>query len=201
MFKTRAAHSNTKRIINLVNKKNGISRLFSYVWLRIKRRPGDPKFVALGMAIGMAVNFIPGIGIHLPVGLFFCYMLRADYLAFLVGSSLANFATLPLFWLMTYRVGVAVIGRMPQHDGHIEKLSWDLLIDNPLGVFLPMCVGGFILGMVASIISYYITYYAVKTYQTQRAKHSSQKLEDIAQVAAYGMVEDPQVNEKQDNND
>jgi uncharacterized protein len=195
MFQTRHSLSQSKRMINSLMRQNGVQRLCAYVWLRIKRRPGDPKFVARGMAVGMAVNFIPGIGIHLPIGLATCYLLKADYIAFFVGSSLANFATLPFFWLMMYRVGAVVIGRLPQNDGHIAKLSWDLLVNNPLEVLLPMCVGGLILGVAASTISYYMTYYAVKTYRQQRAVRSSQKLEDIAKAAAYGMVEDLQSHE------
>lgn len=189
VFQRRDKRSAWQSVREIAYPSKGLSRPFSYIWLRIKRRPGTPEYVAKGFAIGMLISFTPLIGAHVVGAIFIAWMFRADALAAVFASLIINApVTFGIIFPLTYRVGKAVMNLQPrfaavQLDSYQELLqkmwpieSWTQLRHITWELFLPMTIGGFVTGIPVSIGCYYIVRKAVIIFKEQRSHLKQMRL-------------------------
>ena len=88
---------------------NKFKRFINYYKLRLARLPASPYAISSGFACGSMVSFTPLLGLHFILAIIFAYLLRANYIAALLGTIVGNPITFPFIWGLIYKVGASVI--------------------------------------------------------------------------------------------
>lgn len=142
-------------------------RVVTYFQHRLFRSSDSTYRVAGGLATGVAVSFTPLLGLHLVQTLLFAHIFRQSKAAALIGTLWGNPWTLPLMFYGDYKLGVFVMEIFWQ--GRFAALpaehSWDHFLSNPVGLFLPMLIGGVLCAFAAWFVSYGLLYYPVRLMQ------------------------------------
>ncbi len=118
-------------------------------------------------------------------------LFRGNVLASAIGTFFGNPWTFILIWLADYEIGVSVIhslgygadlkvlsmeelgvtmGHVLQFMSFSGAVTWsDLAVDFEQ-VFIPMLIGGIVLGLIAWFVSFFLTFWAVKGWRAHRTK-------------------------------
>ena len=133
---------------------------------RLKKLPGDPHYVAKGMAIGVFVSMTPTIPFHTVIALALAFIFRASKLAAAMGVWFSNPLTIPIFYFASYQVGSLLFGHLSACKGVCESIT-DLL---KLGVEVTLAsiVGGIIIGIIPAVAAYFITRTVVTRVKTHQ---------------------------------
>ena len=191
MFRRRKPLSTFSQMRSVLWPARGFRRLFSYLFQRIIRLPGTPASIAIGFASGVAASFTPFLGFHFIIGGALAMLFRGNILASAIGTFFGNPWTFILIWLADYETGISVIhslgygsglrvlsieelgevmGQVMQFMSFSGTLEWaDLAVDFKQ-VFTPMLIGGIVLGSVAWVVSFLLTFWVVKVWRVHRAK-------------------------------
>jgi len=201
MFRRRKPLSTLNQMRAFIWPERGFRRLFSYLFQRIIRLPGSPASIASGFAAGVAASFTPFLGLHFILAAALAMLFRGNVLASAIGTFFGNPWTFILIWLADYEVGLGIIRSLNYgadlHVLSIEELgeimgnalkfmsfsgaiSWAEMSRDLEQVFMPLLIGGTMLGAVAGLISFLITLWVVKGWRLHRAR----RLEKAAARAA-----------------
>jgi uncharacterized protein len=122
---------------------------------RLKDLPGDPHYVAKGMAIGVFVAMTPTIPLHTVIALALAFIFRASKIAAAIGVWVSNPLTIPIFYFASYQAGSLLFGHLTTCNGVCESIT-DLL---KLGgaVALQSIIGGIVIGIGPAAAAYFIT--------------------------------------------
>ena len=119
----------------------------------------SPKKIALGMGIGVLMAFSPLAGTQTVSALFLAFLFRANRISTLAGTLVANPFTMPVFYFSEILIGKEILGfslATPEGGwGDIDGVftfGRDILFSSFLGFA--------ILGPLASIVFYLVTYRA-----------------------------------------
>lgn len=167
--------------------EKGWKRPFGYIWLRLKRRPGTPDYIAKGFAIGILISFSPFLGIHFFGAIALAWIFRADAIAAALASLLINApVSFAVIFPLTYRVGRAVLDLRPRfHNVQIDNYdklwrkmwpieSWNHFVQIFWELFVPMTIGGLIVGVPVAMACYYFVKKTIQLFKDQRS-HLFQK--------------------------
>ena len=208
MFRRRRPLSVLNQLRAVIWPERGFRRLFSYLFQRIIRLPGTPASIASGFAGGVAASFTPFLGLHFIIGAALAMLFRGNVLASAIGTFFGNPWTFILIWLADYEVGLgiihamgygadlhvlsidelgAIMGNAMQFMSFSGAVTWAQLSRDLEQVFMPLLIGGTVLGAIAWVISFLLTLWAVKGWRLHRAR----RLLKAAQRAA---------NSRRDNN-
>ena len=191
MFRRRKPLSVFNKLRAVLWPARGFRRLFSYLFQRIIRLPGTPVSIASGFASGVAASFTPFIGFHFLIGGAFAMLLRGNVLASVIGTFFGNPWTFIPIWLADYKVGLGVLRAMGYGD-NLRALTIDelgVILTSVLQflslsgnvssselfvkveyVLMPMLIGGGVLGIIAWLVSFLLSLWAVKGWRIHRAK-------------------------------
>ncbi len=178
MFRRRKKLSFIRSLRAIFFPRKGWRRIFYYLTHRLRRRPGDPHYIAMGAACGVGISFMPFLGVHLLSAYCLTRLLRGDVFAMIVGTAIGNPWTLPIMLFGSYYVGNLIIGSFSQHHDitlNAMELSFSTIMDEPLTLLLPMTVGAIVLGLISGITTYYLVFTMVRGYQTHRKKQLSDR--------------------------
>ncbi|MFO7751870.1 MAG: DUF2062 domain-containing protein [Desulfobacteraceae bacterium] len=157
---------------------------------KIKKLQGDPHSVALGMAIGVFVGVTPTIPLHTVIAVAMAYILKCSKPAAALGVWVCNPFTVVFFYFASYKAGVALFGEtLTDADtvrAFVENIEKDIgihdrivyfaeFIRTRLKLFFIMLAGGFVLGIPAGVISYFLTKDLIIKARTAKAKISSRR--------------------------
>jgi len=201
MFRRRKPLSVLKQLRAVIWPQRGFRRLFSYLFQRIIRLPGTPASIASGFASGIAASFTPFLGLHFILAGALALLFRGNVLASTIGTFFGNPWTFVLIWLADYEVGLwfihafgygadlhvlsidelgVIIGNAMRFVSFSGTISWADVSRDIEQMFMPMLIGGAVLGLIAWVISFLLTLWAVKGWRLHRAK----RLLKVAQRAA-----------------
>ena len=190
MFRRRKPLSVLKKLRAVIWPERGFRRLLSYLVQRIVRLPGTPASIASGFASGVAASFTPFLGLHFILAGALAMLVRGNVLASAIGTFFGNPWTFILIWLADYEVGLGVIhalgyggdlnvmsidelisimGNVMRFLSFSGNISWAELSRDIEQVFMPMLIGGTVLGTIAGVISFLLTLWAVKGWRLHRA--------------------------------
>ena len=142
-------------------------RLIKYYLLRFVRLKGEPRELALGMALGIFSGMMPIIPFHTALAIALALIFKGSKITAAIGCWISN----PLDWVvlyyMNYKIGAVILGLsennksfavIMDHLRHGEEgmtLIRDIMsASGPIiGAFL---LGGLIMGIFAGIPSYFI---------------------------------------------
>lgn len=164
----------------------GWRRATKYVILRIIRLSDATHKIALGLTLGTLVSFTPFLGTHFLQAGFFAYIFRANILAALIGTFVGNPWTLPFMWWAAINFGsflFKLIG-LPARDSLPAEIDfhivWNIITHEPMRIFLPWCVGSYLLWVCIGPFVYIGFYYAVQGAKAARKKAREHKLHRVA---------------------
>ena len=191
MFRRRKPLSVLKKLRAVIWPERGFRRLFSYLFQRIIRLPGTPASIASGFASGVAASFTPFLGLHFILAGALAMLFRGNVLASAIGTFFGNPWTFILIWLADYEVGlriihafgygadlhvlsidelIAIMGNVMRFLSFTGNISWTDLSRDIEQVFMPLLIGGTVLGAIAWVALFIITLWAIKGWRLHRAK-------------------------------
>lgn len=164
-----------------------LRRRLRRAYVRVMRAPGDPREVALGMAVGLFMSLIPVAQTLLALGavgvLRRVTRLRVSFLAAAIGTWFTNpFTFAPVYALSSLvgrpiaRLLLDVTGARHLLDAAPGWLARPVVIESALGVL----VGAVVIGLPLAGAGYELTRRLVLRYQQRRiAKHRARALRAI----------------------
>ncbi|MBL4602626.1 MAG: DUF2062 domain-containing protein [Emcibacteraceae bacterium] len=184
MFKRRKKQSILEKLREFVWPRAGWRRAASYMHHRIARIDGTPYAIASGFACGAAVSFTPFVGLHFIVAGIVAWIVRGNIFTSAIGTAVGNPWTFPFIWAVTYNLGVNILSWeatddiMIRMDEMFSSFTIVDLVNDPYGalgpfletVFLPMLLGGVIIGSVLWVFFYWPIFKLVSKYKINRLK-------------------------------
>ena len=146
--------------------KNRLKAFF----VRIKELQGDPRQIAMGMAIGVFVSITPTIPFHMIIAVALAFLLKGSKSAAIIGSFLANPITIPFFYVAGFKVGTFILNKPIPFDVKFE--SFTTLMSLGLDVTIAMIVGSAVLAILPAITAYILTYRVMTTVREKARKRS-----------------------------
>lgn len=147
----------------------GWLRVLRYYGLRLYRLDDTPYSVAAGFASGVALSFTPFMGLHFLLSIGLARILNGSILAAMIGTIAGNPWTFPVIWLLTYKIGMYVLGvagaeNLPQGFDFAE------IFEHPGQWFVPMLIGAIPCAALVWAIVFYTTRDMVVGLQHQRQR-------------------------------
>ena len=133
---------------------------------RIKKLPGDPHYIAMGMAIGIFVGITPTMPFHTVIAVALAFILRGSKAAAAIGVWFCNPISAPFFYLGSYKAGMFIFGHSAPFDAKYESVLE--LLKLGVDVTMAMVVGGIILGILPGFASYFITRKIITTIRSRK---------------------------------
>lgn len=143
----------------------GLKR-YRYWYLRVLRIRANPKKVALGLAVGVFVGFLPIVPFQILTAVTLAFLCKGNKLAAALGTWVSNPLNIPFLYYLFYIVGKffwpieTSIHLQSFEMQEILKFGWD--------IFAMMCLGGAILGLPAAIITYFAFKKILERYNQKR---------------------------------
>ncbi|MCB9982730.1 MAG: DUF2062 domain-containing protein [Rhodospirillales bacterium] len=182
MFKRRKPRTVLQNIKELFWPSMGWVRAARYTRHRIVRLSDTAPKIALGLSIGVAISFTPILGTHFVQAGFIAYLVRANFLAALIGTFAGNPWTFPFMWwaaisLGSYLfqlLGLPAEATLPEHANF--GVIWELVKSEPYRIFAPWMLGGYLLGLATVPLTYTLFYQLVNGAQAARKKARENRL-------------------------
>lgn len=191
LFRRRARPGPAARLLEALRPRKGWRRGFAYLGQRMRRLPGTPHSIALGIALGTLVSFSPFYTLHIPITLALAWATGASLAGGFLGTFVGNGLTTPLIAggaiatgnLLLGRDGVALdFGEIATAFAAALAALWQIAASlfTPaevevarLGpfwrdIFLPYLVGGAVTGLAAGALAYAGCRCAVAAYRARR---------------------------------
>ena len=200
MFKRRDRRPIMKIVLDFLWPKGGWTRAFQYVQHRLQRLPDTPVRIARGIFIGVFITFTPFYGLHFVFAILFARLLNANVLAALLGTFSGNPLTYFPIGVVSIQTGNFLLGRSLNVDPDGRSIggkfldAWSDLKDNVNAlfrdqvtdwsnlsifyqeIFFPYMIGCILPGLIAGLISYYISLPIIIAYQKRRKGALKEKL-------------------------
>ena len=168
-----------------------VRRLFRRALRSVLTLHVSSEAIALGVAVGMFVAFTPTIGVQMVLAAFIATLLGANRPAAVIPPWITNPLTIPPIYALTYWVGTffwpgpsaaTVRHRLAEVARGLGELSFYAfhkrmgeLLKLGADVFVPMLIGGVIVGVVAAGISYPLVLWAVRRFRARRARRKARR--------------------------
>jgi len=138
--------------VEKISFKDRLKSLYNH----IKKLQGDPRYIAMGMAIGVFVGVTPTIPFHTIIAITLAFILKGSKPAAAIGVWFANPITIPIFYIGSFKLGTLILDKPIPFDVKFESINE--LMNLGLDVTIAMIVGGAILGILPAILAYIATY-------------------------------------------
>jgi uncharacterized protein (DUF2062 family) len=142
-------------------------RQLRYFYLRFVRIRAHPKDIARGMAMGLLLGMTPTYGFQMPLAILLAAALKENKIAPLLGVQITNPVSFPIIYTLNYKIGLFILGR-PNNIPITDTLEFHNLLKMSMDIFLPLWIGGFVLGIVVATIGYFITLKLVLFYRKEK---------------------------------
>lgn len=110
----------------------------------------SPQEIALAIAVGTFIAFIPILGTHTLTAFALAYVLRLNTLIVILGSQISNPLSYPFQLFISAEVGSLIL------NGRLVEISFSREISYLDHYILPIIVGSLFLGTIVSSLSYIV---------------------------------------------
>ncbi len=131
----------------------------------------SPHKIALSFAVGVYIAASPFFGIHTILAIVLSIIFGLNKLATITGSWVNMPWTAPIIYYIEYRIGAFFLGKDPHFN--LKPFTIQHYLESGKNAFLSIFIGSIIVGIILSIIFYFIIKYLVELYR--RRKHVSTK--------------------------
>ena len=191
IFKRRDRRLTLVRFKELFLPKKGWKRAIDYFIFRVKRLPDTPHKIAIGIAIGVFCSFTPFFGLHFFLAAFLAYIIKGNVVAALFGTFFGNPITWPFIASFSVKLGQILLGHpvtnfeiflvnfFDASDAALQglksifgygKSDWNLVYSFFTELLFPYFIGGFVLGLIAALLSYFVFRPIIYAYKVTRGK-------------------------------
>ncbi len=119
---------------------------------------GEPRSIAMGMAVGVFIGVTPTIPFHTTLIILFSLMWKHNLTSAYLGSWLiSNPVTIPIFYVGQYELGKYLLG-MAHTDFTLMDYSLHSILSMGWHIILPLLTGGLVMAPFFAIPAYFITY-------------------------------------------
>lgn len=194
MFIRRQPLSPLQTIKQIFWPSMGFRRAARYVYLRLVRLSDSTHKIAAGLSIGVGISFSPILFTHFIQAGLIAYAIRANVLSALIGTFVGTPWTFPFMWWASISLGSGLfeLFGLPASRNLPENIDfavfWQILTHQPMRIFAPWFVGGYLLGIVALFVTYPVFYYFIKAAKAARTRA---RLRAIHRVAEEVTGEEP----------
>ncbi|HPF79251.1 MAG TPA: DUF2062 domain-containing protein [Alphaproteobacteria bacterium] len=165
LFKRKKKQSLLSKLRDIVWPKSGWKRTFLYLKHRILRLPHSTHSIAMGLAAGCVVSWTPTWGLQILQCFVFCKIVRANFLASVIGTTFGNPWTFPILIWISHIVGSHFMD-ITGLDSYFDMIGKDTVVPDEHGygvtAFVPTLVGGYIMAFVTYPLFYYGFYYLIE---------------------------------------
>ena len=196
IFKRRDKRLTFGRLKELLLPKKGWRRALDYFIHRVKRIPDTPHKIAIGIATGVFCSFTPFFGLHFFLAAFVAYIFKGNIVAALFGTFFGNPVTWPFIASFSVKLGQKILGYpvttfetflehfVEASDATIQGVKslfgygesdWALLYSFFRELFLPYFIGGFVLGLISALFTYFVFRPIIYAYKVTRKKKKHKK--------------------------
>jgi uncharacterized protein (TIGR03546 family) len=123
------------------------SKLKDYV-IRFNKRGLSPHQIALAIALGNFIGFIPIIGTHTVIAIGLAFIFRLNLLIVILGTQISNPISYPFQLFISAETGNLIL------NGKFLEIEFSKEINYLSHYLLPIIVGSPILGIIVSCLSY-----------------------------------------------
>ena len=170
-------------MIRKEQNRTAYNKLMRFIKFRILHANDSPHRIALGVALGIFIAWMPVFGLHILVALGLCIILRANKLAALACVWVSNPFTLVPIYYSDYFIGKAALksfnlGGATATDAHVRAMFaqfspgsffsnlfqvefWGNMLKLVGEIGYELWVGAIIIGSLISIGAYFLTYYFI----------------------------------------
>ena len=136
---------------------------------------GEPKAIAMGMAIGVFVGVTPTIPFHTALLVVIAVLFKRNVTAAYLGSwVISNPITIPVFYFTQYELGRHLLGIAPT-DFNLAGLALQHIVSIGWHIAIPLLLGGIIMAPLFAVPAYFITHRAVLTIRKNMNHDNSEK--------------------------
>ncbi len=144
-------------------------RLLRYLYIRFLRMEGSPEAIARGVAAGVFAGSFPLLGFQTIIGIAIAALVRGNKVMAAAGTWISNpFTYVPLFAL-NFHIGCWLL-RLPTEvvltASSTDPNEWMTM---GISVTAALMVGSFVVGIVASLLGYYLGLMVARRIRTARA--------------------------------
>ncbi len=126
-------------------------------WInRTRSLNGEPRYVAMGMAIGIFVSATPTIPFQTLIAVALSFIMRGSKAAAAVGVWLSNPITFPIFYLASYKTGTFLFGMTGLED--MAGQTTADLVKSGIHITVAAILGGILIGIILAVGAYFITH-------------------------------------------
>lgn len=162
--------------------KTRMNQVRRFVMHNILHADDPPHDLALGIAIGVFVAFLPIFGAHMVLVVFLAWLLRANKLVGTPVVWLMNPATAIPIYYACYVLGVVLLG-----EENVGRAWWSQLAHPPanhwaavsfywehlMKVAMPLTVGCTVVGLLFAVPTYVVSLHLIRRYRQRRAARLS----------------------------
>lgn len=139
-------------------------------WLkRTKALHGEPRYVAMGMAVGIFVSATPTIPFQTLIAIAICLVVRGSKAAAAVGVWLSNPLTFPIFYLASYKTGSILLGI--SNGRTISSYNTADMLELGVDITVAAVAGGIVIGIILGVVAYFLTFRAVTKIRSREKRH------------------------------
>jgi uncharacterized protein (TIGR03546 family) len=118
--------------------------------IRFSKKGLSPQEIALAIAVGMFIAFIPVMGTHTLTAFALAYVLRLNTLIVILGSQISNPLSYPFQLFISAEIGNLIL------NGTFLEITFSRDINYLNHYILPIIVGSLVLGIIVSVLSYIV---------------------------------------------
>jgi uncharacterized protein (DUF2062 family) len=146
-----------------------LRRACRYHWLKFLRLQGDPRRIALGMALGVFIGITPTVPFHTAAALSLAALLGVSPVTAFIGIQVGNPLTIGPIYILAYKVGQFLLyrGRPLVFPETFSFKAWIAVLGQG---GLALQVGGLIIAIPPAIVAYFLTLWIVQRYQRRKAE-------------------------------
>lgn len=176
MFQRRHPLSLMQKLKEFFWPSMGFKRSLIYVKHRLVRLSDSTHKIAIGLAIGCGISFTPIVGTHFIQAGILAYLFGGNMFSAIIGTFVGNPWTFPFMWWSAIKFGSFLFGvfGLPAETAIPEHMDFWIFVDlvwhEPLRIFLPWAVGGYLLCMMSIPFSYMAFYRLIHGAKVAKAK-------------------------------
>ncbi len=151
-----------------------IQRVAKFLYFRLIRIQATPENIARGLAAGVFSGLLPILPVQTVAAVAFAMLVGGSKIAAAIGTWISNPLNWVPFYMLFYYIGTSVLPfEIPKLDlKHVEFLE---LLERGPKLVLAMMVGGLVVAIPSTIISYFVSLHFIRIYQNRKKKRLKDK--------------------------
>ncbi len=161
----------------------GWKRACVYAKHRLLRIADTTHSLALGLAIGLGVSFSPLLMTHFIQAAILAFIMRGNAFAAMMGTFFGNPWTFPFIWWASFSLGQFLFGVFGLEgaqglpDDFSLSIMWDIAKTQPMELFMPWMLGGYIMMFVVIPPAYFMYFQLVRAAKKAKARAKAMRQE------------------------